>query len=237
MLKLEKIATGRNINVRLTESDKKIDPFFWKALFIAFLIHLTGFVIFHIEGIRLRKSEWQEPVFVSAEIAIPTLEQQTIAAMETEKKLFFEMLKPKESVPELPALNIQIGEQQSKSLEEEKGWRDFAFRDHEFVVAMQLPFVEEKPVEVLLSGMISDYQVIEDGVSGFSIDKEIAEPMAIKFLVQIDDRTGKVVSREVVQSTGIAALDSAGENILTKMELEAKPGQFVTTGEIEVRFK
>lgn len=229
MLKVEKIARGKEISIALRRKESFFNTTFNQALAWAFTFHIGAILFFHIAPFSLVSGRIYPPAFVESDLfdggAIATIDQ------EGPPKRY--LLEPKESRPEIPSIPRLAMMQHLENIQKNQV-EDHPFSDVEtefWAAKLFKPHGKNHffPIEIQFSGLLAEHSFT------------LTEPLPIIFesfkaiyTIQVDNSTGTVFwyeAKAVPENKRIIV-----ENLIRSLRFDLEETGFITSGEIEITF-
>ncbi len=229
MLKIEKISRNQQITIGF----KKKNSFFNKALleacFLAVILHLAGFLIFHIGPFKIMNSQILPPALVETDIFE---EASTIAKIDPEKRLSRFPFAPTLKGPEFPAMP-DLNLTDFMVLSQEINFLDNPFLNMENDLQHAHFFSKKnknKPIKVVLSGDLANKKY-EGDLSCLDSFKKIYG----LYKVKVENKTGRIFWIEPMTAFLDEKQNEAIKKFLKEIRFEKIDHGFLTSGEIEIK--
>ena len=179
MLRLTKSSRGTHIHLSYRQKENLFNASFLKALAWAFLVHLLGLGLFHIQPFKFVSSYRFSPVTVQTNFNSTTL-TRVIEAPHSE-----ELTAPPFNVPELvPPFSFD------PPLE----WADFSTIEQRRSIPFPIEQVERKRVWMKISGSLADQKLLQfpSELHEHIHTRVDSDPIHLQYKVYIDERSGEV---------------------------------------------
>lgn len=240
MLKLERVYKSRDINIRLRKRDRFLNRIFWQAFFIALGIHLFGLIFFKIQTLLTHSATRLSPIIAHADLDL-TKDNFHVQVMPDQVPRNYPLAPPRSS-PRMPKMALPPLIRQTEYVQENTMLNKDPFRElqKEFMAmpSSELPLKTYPSLDISLLGALSSrswnyrnpIKMAEGLIPSFD------EPLLAMFSIQLDENSGEIFWKELVQSTGVEKLDQFAEKILENVKISHDDALFASNGLIEIRF-
>jgi hypothetical protein len=247
MLKIEKKARTREIQISLRDREKLFNPNFRNAFLIALALHLFGIVFFNIVPLKIAEGKILPPSAVEAELAsTESPESLILAQIEGEKRDPRYQLAPKGSSPELPALAkfsfLHKMEYMKQNSLEHNPFAQIEKELQESYFTTQVLPADYTPVEIFFSGTEGNrvtFSLPAEFASFFSKRDNSRQALTrhrALYEIRIQNTSGEVFWIEKREETPIAALNQLSEKILHALKFANLSQALITKGLVEIIF-
>jgi len=238
MLRLEKAKKSGEVNIRLRNRERFLNPVFCTAFGIALFMHLFAVAIFHIQPF-LPESLWVFPsVRVQSEpmISISLDNGMVFADVEQNKILTPSFQPPPPSKFEMPPIPEMSSERYLGLLDEIKTPPEPSFFPELIHLSPQFSF-HCNSFKIGVSGRLAEKELIQQPQPDkMSLKSPCLEKYSAHYAVKVDESTGKIFWMKKVESTKRPELDQKAEAILASLAFKPDPKQYETGGEVEITF-
>lgn len=243
MLKLEKGSRLSGLMMRMRERERFFEPRLLKALMIALIFHIGGFLLFHVSPFSLPSSFVFPPIEVQSESIQPRVSALASTTPEENEEFSPPPLTlipimdwislPKESAL-LPTLAFNFEVLQPL---EQRVWPKW----HE---PLSIP-LEEPHIQLVISGDLAKHTLVEmdpllnemqpqinsrDPPTLESESNQSPKERFVTYQVLMDEKTGELFWYERVESSGVVALDRLTEKILLNLHFVPAYSTELVTG-------
>lgn len=237
MLKIEKINRASDIVIEFRKRDIFFNEALLKALSIAFILHSTAFLIFHIGPFKLVNNGILPPSIV--EIDVIDTDFQVTANIQDKRKLSRIPFAPKVSLPTIPSIS-KLGLIDYIDTIENFESKDNLFLKLETDLKNDLFFLSDElrpkavTTQILLSGNLSNRKFEDPTTLIEKQFKDIAltNPLRVIYNVKVENKTGRIFFAELEMPLSHPYVSPVGE-ILKEFRFEQISSGFMTSGQIE----
>lgn len=248
MLKLEKIARTRDINVCLRDKPVFLNKTFFVALGYALGFHLSALLLIQISAFKVG---YQESIFLPAFVATDFKDAIDIRGLQidSEDQIPFFFLPPAAALPDMMPFR------ETSICFQERHQQKLLRREHALLSVenhMEMHFEDSffadpppiAPVVIAISGMLADNFLLhkeehEEELAQLVLQKKIHDlsvPQRFLFHVQVEDLEGEVFWWELVESSGEELCYEYAVAILKSLRFQLPSQSFAQKGDIEISF-
>lgn len=247
MLKLEKIARTRDINVCIRHKPSFFSRNFFVALGCATAVHLSGIFLFHISPFKLNyKESLFLPTFVATDLMPEEMLDTCSLTLESQEKVPWYMLPPETALPNMQALV-------DHHLPAPAGlWKEYVntalvFEAMSKEIKLQaLPAfadpLPESSVSIHISGPLAASLLVQRHINEDQLIaligsvKDLTLARRFMFKVQVDAHTGEIFWWDLAKKVGESDFQDYAIAILDSLRFQLPTQTFIQQGEIEIAF-
>lgn len=235
MLKLEK-ARGKEISIGLRDKTPFMNQSFLYAFAIALGLHIGAILLFSIQPFIIVGQQLLPATSVEVDRGqLMLLNDNNSAYADIDEKLQKNFWAPPVAQLNLPKFPIVLEDRQQAFLQEKVALvNPFLSIEEDFEIPFMNSTKRTPGIYINVSGELSDMKLLNDGTSQIQYDAKRMSSQILTFMVQVDNKTGRIFWRMPTQKSISHELGVVAEQILNSMLFQSNPKDFVSVGTIEI---
>ncbi len=245
MLKLEKVAKTREINITLRPRTSFFTKSFKEAFLWALGMHLAAGFLFTVQLIRISENiKVFLPAYVESELG-SALNNQVIAELEREKIFSHYIGEPPDAKPEFSVFSGGSEVTTSLASLKENSTENPFLKSEFWLMAPELPLLKKssnlpKPIKIEVSGGLEKYPILKEGwdtIEVSTLKKMKPHGYKASYNVRLDLQTGRLFWIEPLLLDKSKISDLLAEKILAEIQFEVlDSSEAVASGVVEITF-